>query len=245
LETKTPFKLSGHPLIIGHRGAAGHAAENTLESFRKALALNADMVEFDVRLTADRRTVIMHDDTVNRTTDGAGRVDRMTFAAFRRLRCANGRPPPSFEETLKLLWGKVPLNIEIKGPGCARAVCPRFRGRNISDTLFSSFEWEELYVLRNILPHAFIGLLYETPVLRSRLFRHAARLRAVSIHPSLPLTTPALVRACHARGLRVVPWTASTEKEIRRCLRMKTDGFFTDYPDRALSLVSRRLQRDS
>lgn len=232
MEVKTLFKTTGRPLFLGHRGAMGYAAENTLESFRKALVLKADMIEFDVRRTADGKAVIMHDDTVDRTTNGSGRVDQMSLARFRKLRCANNRPPPTFKETLTLLRDKVPLNIEIKGENSAQT-CVRFKGRDVSDILFSSFEWKELHALRRMLPKANIGLLWENPTPLARIFREAEKLKAISINPPLPLTTPELVKAAHKQGLYVVPWTVSDDKAYKACFKLGVDGFFTNYLDRA------------
>ena len=101
-------------LRIGHRGAAGHAPENTLASIEKAIALGADLVELDVQRTRDGYLVIIHDKTVDRTTDGTGSVSRMTLATLRTLHAGDGQRVPTLEEALQVANGRVGLIPEIK-----------------------------------------------------------------------------------------------------------------------------------
>jgi len=108
---------TGRVTIVGHRGAAAYAPENTLASFEKARELGVDMVEFDVHLTADRRCVVIHDETVDRTTDGSGPVGAKTFAELRELDAGDGQRIPSLEELLE--WAHdvgMPLSVELKHP---------------------------------------------------------------------------------------------------------------------------------
>src|SRR4051794_3095625 len=108
---------TGRVTIVGHRGAAAHAPENTLASFEKARELGVDMVEFDVHLTADRRCVVIHDETVDRTTDGHGLVGSKTLPELRELDAGNGERIPTLEELLA--WARdveMPLSVELKHP---------------------------------------------------------------------------------------------------------------------------------
>ena len=101
---------------VGHRGAAGHEPENTLRSFRKALDLGADMVELDVHLCGTGELVVIHDETVDRTTDGSGSVRDMPFHELRGLDAGKGERIPTLREVLDLLEGRAGVNIELKGP---------------------------------------------------------------------------------------------------------------------------------
>ena len=102
-------------LRIGHRGAAGHAPENTLAAIQKGIALGVDFVEVDVRRTADGVLVILHDETVNRTTNGKGRVDRLSLREIKRLNAGNGESIPTLEEVLTVVEGQAGLVVELTG----------------------------------------------------------------------------------------------------------------------------------
>ncbi len=109
-------------LRIGHRGAAGHAPENTLDSFRKAVELECDMTELDVHVCASGEVVVIHDETLDRTTDGKGQVSDHKLSELKQLDAGNGEEIPTLAEVLMLLKDKVMLNIELKGLGTAKPV---------------------------------------------------------------------------------------------------------------------------
>ena len=126
--------------VIGHRGAAGLEPENTLRSIGKAIELGVDQVEIDVRLTKDRRLVVIHDPTVGRTTNGQGYVKDFTFEELRRLDAGKGERIPSLEEVLSLTKGKIVLQIELKEEGTARPVVRLIESMDAEgDAILSSF----------------------------------------------------------------------------------------------------------
>ncbi|MFH0919639.1 MAG: glycerophosphodiester phosphodiesterase family protein [Fibrobacterota bacterium] len=226
------------PLIIGHRGAKGLIAENTRGSFRRAFALGADMVEFDVHLTRDNVPVVMHDFTVTRTTNGRGRILEMTLARFRKLRCANGEAPPTLEEVLRLVK-KRRINVELKTVDAAKAVARVFEKRDIQRVLFSAFRWKALTTLRTLRPDAILGVLLEHQRNVNRAFTAARALSAGSIHPSIELLTPAFMARAKAQGLKVLVYGLRDDKDALRCFELRADGVFVDYPDQAIRLFKR------
>ena len=132
-------------LRIGHRGAAGHASENTLAAIQKGIVLGVDFVELDVRLTADGVLVILHDATVNRTTDGKGRVDRLFLRDIKKLNAGNGEHVPTLEEVLKIAAGKAGLMLELKAEGVAQQTVESVReARFKGPVIYASFLPNEL-----------------------------------------------------------------------------------------------------
>jgi glycerophosphoryl diester phosphodiesterase len=241
-------------LCYAHRGARAYLPENTLPAFELAFALGADGIECDVQRSADGRLVIIHDATVNRTTNGIGPVASYSFAALRALNA--GRPMriptqvPSLEETLDLVRARGGLlNLEIKGASIpdsmatAEAVEPMLRTLDAdmrARLLVSSFEHPALALLKERLPWLRVGALYGEREWRQQdLLAPALSLGAEAIHPGLSLVTPALVARAHEAGLRVNVWTANLRRTIRSLLFAGVDGIFSDYPERVVIVRAR------
>lgn len=223
-------------LKIGHRGAAGYEPENTLRSFERAVELGVDMVEMDVHVCKSGDVVVIHDDTVDRTTDGTGKVSSLKLRKLKQLNAGLGETIPTLKEALELLKGRAKINIELKGKGTGKAVgfimdySIRKEGWKVEDILISSFRRRELAAARRQNPELRLGLL-----IRSRpwgLGRFIRRVGLWSIHVQGRFVTRRFVRQCHRRGLRVFPWTVNSAKEIRRLKTTGADGIITDLPDR-------------
>ena len=134
-----------HVLRIGHRGAAGHAPENTLAAIQRGIELEADFVEIDVRCTADGVLVALHDATVNRTTNGRGRVDALSLGEVRALDAGNGEHIPTLEQVLKVAAGKTGLMLELKVGGVAPMTVQAVQKAGFKDpVIYASFLHEEL-----------------------------------------------------------------------------------------------------
>jgi glycerophosphoryl diester phosphodiesterase len=236
-------------LCYAHRGARAYLPENTLPAFALAFALGADGIECDVQRSADGRLVIIHDATVNRTTNGMGPVDSYSFATLRTLNAGRAmRIPtqvPSLEETLDLVRARGGLlNLEIKGASIPDAVAtavatePLLRALDTemrTRVLVSSFELPAVALLKERLPWLRVGALYREREWRQQdVIAPALVLGAEAIHPGLSLVTPALVVRAHAAGLRVNVWTANLRRTIRALLLVGVDGIFSDYPDRVV-----------
>lgn len=235
--------------IIAHRGDSAHAPENTLAAFRAAIAAGADMVEFDVGLTRDLVPVILHDATLDRTTDGRGKLSAHTLDEIVRLDAGAwfgpqfaGERIPSLDAALDLLTGRIQINIEVKpevleqvGPEQAAAlVLDPVRARGLlAAVLFSSFAPAVLDAIRAAEPAARVGVLadrgYPLPAIAARL----RELGAASYNPDERDLTPDLAAMVHAAGALLLPWARrgrNTEAAMRRALELGADGFFADDP---------------
>lgn len=222
--------------IIGHRGAKGHAPENTLLSIDTAIRLGADMVEFDVQRLGSE-LVLLHDVSVDRTTNGSGRLDQFSFDRLRTLDAGAGQRIPTLREVLNLVEQQVALNIELKSAdGTASLVADELleavaRGWNPAGFLVSSFHLPELDLFRERAPLIPVAaLLCGVPLDYAAC---ATELGAVAVNLALDFVDPRLVADAKARGLEVLVYTVNDPSEVVRLHSMGIDGVFTDYPDRA------------
>jgi len=229
-------------LCFGHRGASGHEPENTLRSVRRALELGADGVEVDVHLV-DEELVVIHDDTLNRTTNGRGRLDRRSLAYVRTLDAGLGERIPLLQEVLDLVNRRAVVNVELKGAQTAAAVvrlmnrCVTERGWDQNQFLISSFDFNQLHLARQISAGIPIALLANRP--KRDIFEIASRLGATSIHASLRSLNAGWVQAAHREGLQVFVFTVNSPGDIATCVRLGVDGVFTDYPERVVAARSK------
>ena len=222
--------------VIGHRGARGHAPENTLLSLDAALKLGADWVEFDVQLHRGE-LLLMHDLRLERTTNGSGRLSDLSLESLRNLDAGQGQKIPTLQEALNLIDQRVGANIELKTwNGTAAAVAKILRdgmdqGWAAEKFLVSSFHLPELYEFRQLMPEIPIGaLLCGVPLDWAGV---AVELGASTLNLSDEFVDEQLVADAHVRGLKVYVYTVNLPDEMERMARMGVDGIFTDYPDRA------------
>lgn len=229
---------TGKTSIIGHRGAAGCAPENTLAAFSAGLAQGADIIELDVQLCADGQVVAMHDDTLDRTTDGHGPLARYTLAELKRLDAGSWFAPrfvgeriPALDEVLAWAKGRVPLFIELK-PGAtshrlAAAVLRQLVDRRMADdVMLISFDHRALRYLRDQTASLALGMLYRAP--EQDPIDMARRLGANFVMPWWGLATPALAAACHAAGLGLSVW--GDDADYAALLAAGVDCMNADYP---------------
>ena len=224
-------------LCIGHRGAMGHAPENTLLSFKKALELGAPCVEADV-YHVDGNLVVFHDDRLERTTDGSGYLLDHDFDTLRSLDAGDGERIPTLGEVFETVDLRAGVNIELKGPDTARPVVDfvsalRKEGWRDDLILVSSFNHRELEEVRRIDPRIRLGALMVGLPVDDAAF--AAALGAYSVHLSLEFIDRRFVDDAHSRGLRVFVFTVNYPDDIRRMEGLGVDGVFTNYPERVLS----------
>lgn len=242
----------GRPLNIAHRGASRVAPENTLAAFHTALALGADGVELDVRLSVDGVPVVIHDATVDATTDGTGRVDALTLAQLKQLDAGSSFRPtfageriPTLAETLEALGDSLLFNIELKGGdpfdhGLEQRVVDLIEGSSAEgQVLLSSFSPFALRRIQQRNPHIPTGLLYTCS--RWRLvvrLAHAVMLRpAAALHPCHAIVNPDLIAWARARSMRVHVWTTDDVADLRRLISWGVDGIITNAPDRLRELL--------
>jgi glycerophosphoryl diester phosphodiesterase len=234
-----------HVLNIAHRGASAAAPPNTLAAFEKAIELGADGVEFDVHLSADGVPVVLHDFTVDATTDGSGRVASLTLAELRQLDAGSTFDPsfageriPTLEEVLDAVGNRQLLNVELKTTslrdnGLERAVVAQVERHGLDDdVLLSSFNPFSLRRAKRIAPHIPVGLLYAPglplPLRRAWLAflaPHEAR------HPEHTTVDTSYIAWARRRGYRVNTWTVDDPDEMRRLIGLGVDGIITNVPD--------------
>ena len=221
------------PLIIGHRGASADAPENTLAAFALALEQSADGIEFDVQLCADGVPVVMHDDTVDRTCDGTGRVSDLTLAELKMLTIDHEHPVPTLDEVFAALGPRTLYNVELKALGLrdggpseavARLILAHGLGEQVLVSSFSPFT--VLEARRHLPVHVPVALLRERPLTR---LAHGF-VKAEADHPENVLVDEALMAWARRRGLRVNVWTVDDPAEAQRLTRLGVHGIITNKP---------------
>ena len=221
---------------FGHRGAKGYEPENTLLSFQKAIDLNVDYIELDVFKCKTGEIVIIHDTKVDRTTNGTGYVEDMTFDELRSLDAGKGQTIPSLQEALDLIDRKVKVNIELKGSNSAKDVFKILttyidkKNWHIDDFLISSFDHYELRAFSEFGLKCKIGAIVAGIPIGYAAF--AEELNAYSIHLSKEFINQSFVDDARQRGLKVFVYTLNEHKDIEKIKAFGIDGIFSNYPDR-------------
>jgi glycerophosphoryl diester phosphodiesterase len=216
-------------VVIGHRGAAGLEPENTLPSFRRAYACGVSAVELDV-YCVENALVVIHDDTLERTTNGYGEVRDQSLTTLRRLNAGNGWPPPLLEEVVAELPRGVGLNIELKGPHTAAPVAALLARHRKLDVLVSSFQHQQLHEFRRLDGSTPVAPLYAR--WNSGAWQTAEALGAAAINLSRRAVTPQRLIEARQRGLKSFVYTVNDLQEARKFVDWGASGLFTDYPDR-------------
>jgi glycerophosphoryl diester phosphodiesterase len=239
---------AGAMLTIAHRGASGLYPENTLRSFIAAAVLGADICEFDVRMTRDGEIVVIHDATVDRTTDGSGEVAAMSAAAIRRLDAGvrfgaefRGEHVPTLAEVAGALArtgdGKCAMDVELKAHGLEERVCGVLRGCGaVESAIVSSFDWDQLKIVAAREPGLRLALLGEKAP--ASLLEAAAAMRAFAIAPSFDIVDAALCTEAHRRALAVYVWTVDDAAEMRRLAAAGVDAIMTNDPGRLREMAA-------
>ena len=223
-------------LTIGHRGAMGHEPENTIRSFKKAIELNVDAIELDVYVCKTGELVVIHDDKIDRTTNGIGYTAEKTFAELRQLDAGKGELIPTFEEVLDFVDKRVIVNIELKGRNTAfttHQVIDKYiqnYGWSALDFMVSSFDHRALNEFKQLSPQIPIGVLIEgIPLSYSDC---AVELNAQSINLSLDFINQDFVNHAHNNGLKVYVYTVNDDDDITKMKSLNIDGIFCNFPER-------------
>jgi glycerophosphoryl diester phosphodiesterase len=222
------------PLIIGHRGASSYAPENSLAAVALAAEQGADGVEFDVQLSADGHPVLMHDSTVDRTSNGRGRVSDLTLAELKRLDLGDGQTVPTLEELFSTFGSQLLYNVEIKawnirGQGLETAVAQAIaRHKLAARVVVSSFNPLVLRRIRPQLPPpAGLGLLRYRGLLQYSYLITPSD----ADHPHHTMVHEAYMRWARRRGQRVNVWTVDDPAEAQRLTRLGVQAIITNKPD--------------
>lgn len=232
--------------IWGHRGAGGLAPENTLPAFELAAGLGAHGVELDVHRSRDGVLVVCHDETVDRTSNGTGRIPELTLGQLRRLDFGAGTQIPTLAEVLDFAADvRLRVNIELKNilnryPGMEREVeavvlASRLAGSAREQLVYSSFNHRSLLRLIDLGTEVPVGVLYGQPLVRPWLY--ASGFGARALHPMGATVLPEEIAQAHASGLRVHVWTVDAPDEARVLASWGVDAIVTNHPDRLLAAL--------
>ena len=246
------------PLVVAHRGASARCPENTLEAFDAAVSAGADVVELDVRLTADGVPVVLHDYDLSRTTEGVGVVHELTLTELKRLDASGGRGPraeiPTLRESLELLAGRALIDVELKNiPGepsfdspeeelTTRALGVVAELRLERAVLYSSFNWLSIERVRELDPGAVTGFLTIAGIDPFAALTYAASAGHGYVLPQaigLLDVGADLVHAAHEVGVRVGTWTVDAPEQIESMFAMGVDAVATNNPELAVPIRDR------
>lgn len=259
-----PLRTSKAPLVMAHRGGKGIWPENTLFAFKRALESGADVLEMDIRSTADGVPVVIHDPTVDRTTDGSGPVKEFTSEKISRLDAGyhftadrgktypfrnRGIRIPTVSEVFSAFPGAV-MNIDIKSPEAVFPFCKLIRSHRMIDrTIIASFSHKTLTAFRKTLPEASTSaseleirffFVLQLAGLAKKFRSPAVALQIPEYGSGLKVLTHRFITAAHRNNLAVHVWTVNEESDMGRLLNMQVDGIITDYPGRLRNLITSR-----
>lgn len=228
--------IHSNMLIVGHRGACGYEPENTLPSFQRALDLGVAMVELDVYICATGELVITHDDDVNVTTDGHGKVVDMPFEDLRKLKVKGKGQIPTLQEVIELIDRRIPINIELKGPGTAKPVAQVVKkylenGWKSKDFVVSSFDHNQVAEFKKLCSDIKTGVLFSWRNTPNDIAYIALQHYANFIGLDLKAVTQDLVKLGHDAGYPVYVWTVNDKVTADKMKNFKVDGIFSNYPD--------------
>lgn len=231
------------PLRIGHRGAAGTHPENTMASFRRAIELGCDGIEFDVHRTADGELIVIHDGFLNRTTNGSGLIMTKNFADVEGLDAGSwkgaqfaGEPIPTLRQVIRETPAFLFLYLELKAgsvhyPGIEEQLLALLQEEGALERVqISSFDHHALLKINQLAPTMPLGMLFADNLLDPIAL--AQQLGAEALHPAWEWVTPALVEKAHAAGLKVNVWTVNLPEAIMLMTACGVDGIMSDFPDR-------------
>jgi len=226
-------------IVCGHRGAMGHATENTLESMKKGIELKADMLEIDVFKIKTGELVVFHDDNLERITDAKGKIEDYSFEDLRKVLVAGKHQIPTLEEVIETINRKAVLNIELKGSNTATdtyRIIEEFKqkGWKNKDFFISSFKYDELQKMRFLSKEIAIGLLtFKEPI--EEVIKKAKIINAQAINPYYKTVNLENVTLIKSNNLKVYPWTVNESVDIKVLKNLKVNGIITDFPERIIN----------
>ncbi len=226
--SKKPFA------VVAHRGASGYEPENTIRAFKKAIEMKADAVEFDVRLSKDNVPVVIHDETLNRTTDGTGRVDSYTSEQLKNFNAGRGERIPLLSEALDLVYGRICVLLELKEIRASRYALNLVESKDmLNQVMFVSFHEDALKAVAEANPNTYRGLIYAKP---GDYILIAKRIGCIAVMPYYKLATLKTVEFAHKLKLKVNVWTVDDLEVARKLVKMGVDSITTNKPDLIVKL---------
>ena len=224
------------PLVIGHRGAMGYVAENTIPSIEKAIELGVDGIEIDIFKCASGELVVFHDVMLDKLTDLTGKIEEKSLDSLKKAKVLGAYQIPTLNEVMNLIDGRLILNIELKGSETAIPTNDLLRDYfkksswNPSKIIISSFKWDELNLFYNLNKEVPIAVLTDGDPLAALTF--AKKVKAYAINPKYSLLTKTNSKIIKDEGIKLFPWTVNELDDIKFMISLGVDGIITNFPDR-------------
>ena len=224
------------PLVIGHRGAMGYVAENTIPSIEKAIELGVDGIEIDIFKCASGELVVFHDVMLDKLTDLTGKIQEKSLDSLKKAKVLGAYQIPTLNEVMNLIDGRLILNIELKGSETAIPTNDLLRDYfkksswNPSKIIISSFKWDELNLFYNLNKEVPIAVLTDGDPLAALPF--AKKVKAYAINPKYSLLTKTNSKIIKDEGIKLFPWTVNELDDIKFMISLGVDGIITNFPDR-------------
>ncbi len=244
-----PFLADVHPLAIAHRGGAGEATENSPATFQRVVELGLRWIETDVRATIDGRAVVVHDATLDRTTDASGELSSLPWAHVRNTRLADGEHPIALVDALRR-WPGVRFNVDVKSDDTVRPFLAAVSEADAWDRVCAAaFSTSRLHRLRHLAgprlatsmgPREVAGLVVRAPGRRPASRPAACAVQVPDRVGPIPVVTASFVQRAHSRGLAVHVWTIDDADQMGALLDLGVDGLITDQPTMLRDVLQRR-----
>ena len=224
--------------VLGHRGAPAYEPENTLASFKKAIELGVDQIELDLRFSKDSKLVVIHDEKLDRTTNGKGLVREFTLTELKKLDAGKGEKIPTLQEVIDLIRDKgIFLQIELKESNMQRHLLDLIQKNNLEErVMVISFLHEELRKIKELNPNIKTGILIGQksidPLERLR------QVRADAISMRHTLVNKRLVERLHQNNIELTVWVVNEPRDVRRAVDLGVDIIGTDKPDLVISQLN-------
>ena len=225
-------------IVVGHRGAMGHALENTIESVKKAIQLNVDGIEIDVFKSKTGELVVYHDPFLSRLSNSNAFIEQISLDSIKKVELKGGLSIPTLKEVIDIIPEKIFLNIELKGSNTAfktnKVIIEYLKELNLPPSKFiiSSFRWDELKKFRDLNKDIPIAILVDSLYKIDNAIELAQEIKAIALNPDNKFITKKIVNKIQSNNIKVFPYTINTPKNIKRMKLMGVDAIITDYPER-------------
>ena len=225
-------------IVVGHRGAMGHALENTIESVKKAIQLNVDGIEIDVFKSKTGELVVYHDPFLSRLSNSNAFIEQISLDSIKKVELKGGLSIPTLKEVIDIIPEKIFLNIELKGSNTAfktnKVIIEYLKELNLPPSKFiiSSFRWDELKKFRDLNKDIPIAILVDSLYKIDNAIKLAKEINATALNPNNEFITKKIVNKIQSNNIKVFPYTINSPKNIKRMKLMGVDAIITDYPER-------------
>ena len=225
-------------IVVGHRGAMGHALENTIESVKKAIQLNVDGIEIDVFKSKTGELVVYHDPFLSRLSNSNAFIEQISLDSIKNVELNGGLSIPTLKEVIDVVPEKIFLNIELKGSNTAfktnKVIIEYLKDFNLPPSKFiiSSFRWDELKKFRDLNKDIPIAILVDSLYKIDNAIELAQEIKAIALNPDNKFITKKIVNKIQSNNIKVFPYTINSPKNIKRMKLMGVDAIITDYPER-------------